>query len=140
MSTRTPSSFSSDLNGNVTGLETTVFSAASYSPTISPTDFNLVFDFSGSPFLYNPQHGNLLLDMAFGGITYSVGVGFNPGVGLRAGSVFSAAQTAMTSWSDVETIPTRFDYTPAGIPEPSCGILALLGATSMTVFSRKRNC
>src|ERR1700722_7261112 len=128
VSTRTSSSFSSDVSANVTGPETTVFSAVGYSPTISATDFNLVLDFSSTPFLYNPQHRSLLLDMSFGEITGDAAVG------LRAGNELRAFQTTMTSLSDVETIPTQFDFTPTSVPEPSSSVLLLIGTNTTIVF------
>jgi hypothetical protein len=83
-------SLSSTLDSNFVTPLTTVFANATFSQAVvgGSETFSLVFDFSTTPFSYNPADGNLLLDILIDSKTYS-GFGVSRSGG---GTVYSRVQ------------------------------------------------
>ena len=116
-------SLSTDLDENVSGTLTTVFSDSQFSQTVAPGwDLGLVFQFASTPFVYDPTGGeNLLLDLLIKNKEFS---GSNGLVASRADvNPITARAYDFTTTSGVDGVGlrTRFEFSP--VPEPSTLIL-----------------
>ncbi len=133
---------SSPLDSNVTGSLTTVFSDSSYAQSITvtgPDSFSFAFDFSSTPFFYDPTGGeNLLMDVLINNIIYD-NLTFGP---------FSAAYTSTTNRvfefpsgqisGGTATLRTQFTFTEASaVPEPSTVFLLGSGLFAISIFRNK---
>ncbi len=129
---------------NVGANDTVVFpqgplslSSAFTGPAAGPKDFDIVINFT-TPFLYNPSAGNLLLDVRnFGGgsTTQFDAQNLNGDGSSRdysdIDSNVGGASGTLTSFALV----TRFTFTP--VPEPSAGILLMVGGFLLAAFRER---
>ncbi len=130
---------SSNLDDNFSGSLTTVFDNPAFTADLTSwgeESFSLVFDFSPSPFFYDPSSGaNLLVDI----VTNTV---------INGPSVSRAGFTGLSSraWNggdgfmgtDGDALRTRIGYvsgTP--VPEPGTALMVGSGLLSVGLFGRK---
>jgi hypothetical protein len=115
---------STDLSGNL-GADNTVFETA----TLSGSAPNML-TFTGTPFLYDPSMGNLLLDISVAGGSDGKGVAFedNDGVGTEV----ARYQNFGAGNGEGMGLVTEFDFAQTAIPEP--GMLSLLGCGLAALF------
>jgi hypothetical protein len=99
--------------------------------TVASTNFQMVF--TGTPFVYNPANGNLLVEIIVpgsGNTTLSVS--------RAAGSAESSRAYSGMRFADSEstTSATRMDFTFTAVPEP--GSMLVLGAGLAAILVRRR--
>ena len=101
-----------------------------FSGTLPPSSGG-VMAFAGTPFLYDPSLGNLLLTVQFSGVTDS-----NPFLFLDFGATSTETSRAAFGtfpFQDFGGLVTRFDFSTSAVPEPSslrmlgAGLLVLIG-------------
>jgi hypothetical protein len=92
-----------------------------------------VLSFSGTPFLYNPGLGNLLLDVQIAGIAHSGGESFFECRCGTAAGIFSRAHDFGSGFDDFGLV-TEFEGSP--VPEPTT--VGLLGLGLITGAVRRR--
>jgi hypothetical protein len=128
---------SSSLDSNFVTPLTTVFSDASFSQSVTggSESFSLVFDFSATPFFYDPAAGNLLLD-----ILISPGVD-NDLSRSGTGAISSRAydDSGFGSGSDGVALRTEIGYAPAAVPEPASLAWLAPGLLLLAAIRRRRD-
>ncbi len=140
-----PGGLSADLNSNVLGSLTSVFHDSHFSQNITggSETFSLVFNFSSSPFLYDPNLGNLLMDIRINKQGSDAFFSrFPAGSGLSSRAYDS--ETFGNGSSDVG-LRTLIGFAPvevAPVLEPSTmlllasGLMGLVGAGRKKFFKR----
>ncbi|MHC4550137.1 MAG: PEP-CTERM sorting domain-containing protein [Planctomycetota bacterium] len=134
-----------DFASNVAGSLTQVFVDTAYSATLVKDTYSLVFDFSGTPFIFDPSRSqNLLLDIVISNQTL-------PGTPIYTGwaAVWPSAQSGrayVTSNPDNPSdggsraaLKTQFTLGESPVPEPSSLALLGLGLLAVVASWRKRN-
>jgi hypothetical protein len=126
---------SSTLDDNVTSPLTAVFTDPLFSQAVTggSETFSLVFDFSATPFNYDPAGGeNLLLDILISNKVYS-GFGFSR-ADPNAFSSRAFDTTVFPGTADGLALRTQITFGPPAstVPEPSS--LILLGLGSLGLF------
>ena len=131
---------STNLDNNYITPLTTVFMEDSYTQSIVTTgteSFSFVFDFSASPFLYDPTTGNLLMDILITGQSPSGYLAFSQSVG-GSGTYSRAYSRNGNTGSDLAGLRTKFEYTVVPVPAAvwlfGSGLIGLIG-----VARRKAN-
>lgn len=101
---------------------------------LTPRAVDYVYGFGlDQPYIYNPDAGNLLLDIRFGGFHTSVGLLDAENVlGDETSRVYAIGVDSLTGTMDTIGLVTTFVYTP--VPEPSTAGLFALGV-ALTCFS-----
>jgi PEP-CTERM motif len=141
-SVSTGSMSGSNLDANITGPLIPVYHNASYSRRLSAGVYDLSFDFSSRPFLYDPSDGgNLLLDILISDISFIGDITFICLTSPCAGSPFGVARVDSTgltgrafavsgygSGADGTALATQITSVPAGDPVPEPSTLLLLGS------------
>jgi hypothetical protein len=120
------------------GADNTLFATLTLAGTAPPT-----VTFSGTPFLYNPAHGNLLLDIVVspGGVDANAGFGASYLSSQNASGVFSRYHN-LGSGNFGWGLVTQFDY--QAVPEPSqtaliCLALLLAGISRRWLMFPSKN-
>ena len=92
--------------------------------------------FTGTPFMYDPSQGNLLLNISITGGSGGSGVAFqdNEGVGTGVARYQNFGTNNGLGWGLV----TQFDTTSGGPAVPEPGTLSLFGLSSAAVLLVKR--
>ena len=140
----TPSTMTTTFASNRGADYTQVFSGAGTlwsspgctGPAVCP--FDIVYNF-GTPFLYNPAAGNLLIEEQFTGYN-GVGTGqfdvqnYFSAAGSPIGEL-TAFPTAATGALEYSDNITRLTFTST--PEPSVGFMTLCGLGALAAFSRR---
>lgn len=122
----------SDVNFDANrGADNTLFASLTLAGTAPPT-----LTFSGTPFFYNPAHGNLLMDIVVspGGVDASSGFGALYLSSSNAFGIFSRYHnfgTVTTGWGLV----TQFDYQV--VPEPAVTTLICVSVLLGGTFARR---
>lgn len=138
-----PDGLSSVFANNTGPNAVTIFNGAmsfggTYQSEANPQPFRQTF-IATSPFWYNPQQGNLLLD-----IRGRSGQAFFPGsldaqstIGDSVSRVFANSELLTSGTADTLSFVVRFDTTV--VPEPSTWTLTALGLATLLMFKRRRN-
>jgi PEP-CTERM motif len=138
---------SSNLDSNFSTPLTKVYSNASFSQAIAggSESFGLVFDFSATPFLFDPGSGNLLMDIQISNQRlipeqYPAFTGFSQGR-IGAGTAYSRAWDTAGIFglgSDAGGLRTKIEFTATAIPEPETYLLLLAGLGLLGFVTRAR--
>ena len=138
---RTPDSLSPTFADNIGSDATTVRNGAMpisglFQSGANPQPFGSGITMT-APFWYNPQHGNLLLDITgAGGLTIFPGsLDAQSTVGDSVSRVFALNGNSLSGTADTLGLVTRFDMTV--IPEPATWMLALFGSAILIFFRRR---
>ena len=118
----------SDFDSNL-GPDNTVFASAALSGTAPAT-----LTFTGTPYVYNPANGNLLLDIVVspgGNIFNGSGVAYDSS---DASTAYSRYQNFTVSGTVGYGLVTEFDY--ASVPEPSAFATVGLALALMALVRR----
>jgi len=112
------------------GADNTLFATLTLAGMAPPT-----LTFSGAPFLYNPAHGNLLLDIVVspGGVDTNAGFDANYLASDHAVGIFSRYHNFGTGNMGYGLV-TQFDYQV--VPEPSLTALICLALVLAGTFRR----
>lgn len=127
---------STDLDANAaTGL-TSVFVDPNFSTTLV-AGYSLIFDFSASPFLYDPTDGNLLLDVVISDKSSNTG---NFGFSLVAFNTESsrAFSSGGVTTAGIGALKTQFGFSPVPEPTTLCLLFQFLTVAILIVRSRRR--
>jgi hypothetical protein len=100
-----------DFNSNL-GPDNTLFRSVTLSGATDPT-----LTFTGTPYIYNPANGNLLLDIIVSSGGFSAGAHYDSTTNSSAFSRYHDFGSGTIGWGLV----TQFDYT--SVPEPSSLVL-----------------
>ena len=133
-----PGALSTDLDSNVLGHLTTVFSDPSFSESFTGGIFvfDLVFDFSSSPFLLTPGK-NLLLDIVIG--NESGGVACSRFDYTISGFSSRAWYANGVGNADDAGLRTLIEFTPVSkVPEPSTMLLVGSRLIGLAGYGRKK--
>ncbi len=148
-----PDALSTTFEDNVGGDVTTVYSgsllmsSANTGPSGGPKDFDIIIDLK-NPFLYDPNQGNLLLDVRTFSSSTTASFDAEKTFGDSISRVYSLDPNAsIADVADTTGLVTKFTTTPAtsipeptAIPEPSStvGLLAFGALTGVSLLKRKQ--
>jgi hypothetical protein len=148
-----PDALSTTFDDNAGGDEKTVYSgsillsSADTGPSGGPKDFDIVIDLQ-NPFLYDPNQGNLLLDVRTFSSTKTTSFDAEKTPGDSISRVYSLDPNAsIADVADTTGLVTKFTTTtatsipePTAIPEPSStvGVLAVGALTGVSLLKRKQ--
>jgi hypothetical protein len=128
-----PGSISSNFLSNEGSSVTQVFSGTkTFAPQNEAGNFDLVFAIT--PFIYDPNQGNLLLDVNISSITNNPG-GFEDfvfGTGNQFGRAYNGGSDSNTG------LATQFTFSAVPTPEPSSLTLFGIGIASIAGYGWKR--
>lgn len=110
-------SLSTDLDSNITGPTKEVLSNPNLSQWVDPCFYCLVFDFSSPTiFFYDPDKGNLLVDIVISGQGNLVARKFNPPFPYLSSRAWNSSNIGIGNDTDEGAPPaalcTRFQFTP----------------------------
>jgi len=128
---------SSNLDENIASHQKTVMNEIAFTQSVtggSPNDFSFVLDFSSSHFLYNPKHGNLLVDITLSNTSYTSDIfrmSRSDGNGLLSRAWDN---TGHGEGSDSLGLRTNIGF--VAVPEPSILALMSVGLIGLIGFAR----
>jgi len=133
---------SSPLDSNISGSLTTVFSDPNFSRTISVTgseSFSFDFDFSSTPFSYDPTGGeNLLMDVLIDSIVYDqVSFGAFSFAEYNSGTSRIYQRPSGGVSGGASGLRAQIGYSSASVPDPG-STLVLLGCALVGVGGLRR--
>ena len=110
-------SLSTDLDSNITGPTKVVLSDPNFSQSVDSCFYCLVFDFSSPTiFFYDPDKGNLLVDIVISGQGNLVARKFNPPFPYLSSRAWNSSKIGIGNDTDEGAPPaalcTRFQFTP----------------------------
>lgn len=149
-----PDALSKTFEDNVGSDATTVYSgslflsSADTGPSGGPKDFDIIIDLQ-KPFLYDPNQGNLLLDVRTFSYSKTASFDAEKTFGDSISRVYSFDPNAsIADVADTTGLVTKFTTTPTpkttptttSIPEPSStvGVLAVGALTGVSLLKRKQ--
>jgi hypothetical protein len=132
--TRSADGLSSVFGAN-TGLDETVVYSGALTLQGTPGSFSLTYIDLQQPFLYDPDVGNLLLDVRLSQGTPTSYFDATEVAGDSVSRVWALDVNSPSGQADTLGLITGFSITP--IPEPSVGLLFGIGATIIVFCARR---
>lgn len=109
-------------------------STSNVGPPEGPKNFDYILEFD-TPFFYDPNEGNLLIDMLESGRTESFAPDLHSSLDIAFVGNFSDPNAAVASFSDTGIGVVEFVF----VPEPSTLFLSLLGLSAIVIGHRRNS-